>query len=330
MSTVNLESLAYKVDTDFRRSLLQGIALFRAVDPESVGDLLPQCGRIDIAEGDVLLSPQRTNRCIYIVLSGRLSVHLGSREAPKLADLGPGACAGEMSLIEDKDPSAFVLAEEDSHLMVISHTLLWQMIERSHTLCKNLLVVLSERVRSDNEFIASSIGILQQAERNAHTDALTGLGNRHWMQSMFDREIKRAAHSGKALCLMMVDVDHFKNFNDQYGHIAGDRVLAAVSETLREHLRPTDLIARFGGDEFAVLLPDLSLEQAERAAERVRAQVAALAPPSLSTAVTISAGITSFKKGDDVAQLVQRADAAMYAAKDHGRNRVEVRATLDE
>jgi diguanylate cyclase (GGDEF)-like protein len=330
MSTVNLEPLIYRVDTDFRRSLLQGIALFRAVDPDSIGDLLPQCGRIDIAEGDVLLSPERTNRCIYIVLSGRLSVHLGSREAPKLADLGPGACAGEMSLIEDKDPSAFVVAAEESHLMVISHTLLWQMIERSHTLCKNLLVVLSERVRSDNEFIASSIGILQQAEHNAHTDALTGLGNRHWMQTMFEREVTRAAHSGKTLCLMMVDVDNFKTFNDQYGHIAGDRVLSAVAETLRDNLRPTDLIARFGGDEFAVLLPDLSIKQAEQTAERLRTQVAALSPASLSNAITISAGITSYGSGDDVAQLVQRADAAMYSAKEHGRNRVEIRATLDE
>ncbi len=330
MSTLNLQSLVYRVDTDFRRSLLQGIALFRGVDPDTIVDLLPQCGRIDIAEGEVLLSPQRPNRCIYVVLSGRLSVHLGTREAPKLADLGPGACAGEMSLIEDKDPSAFVVSQEDSHLMVISHTLLWQMIERSHTFCKNLLVVLSERVRSDNEFIASSLGILQQAERNAHTDALTGLGNRHWMQIMFDRELARAAHNGKSLCLMMVDVDNFKNFNDQYGHIAGDRVLAAVAETLRDFLRPTDLIARFGGDEFAVLLPDLTLEQAVLTADRLRQRVASLSPPSLSTAITISMGITNFKKEDNVYDLVQRADTAMYEAKDQGRNRVEACDALNK
>jgi diguanylate cyclase (GGDEF)-like protein len=324
MSTANLQSLGYEIDTDFRRSLLQSIALFRGIAPDCLADLLPQCTRIDVAEGDVLLSPQRPNSCVYVVLSGRLSVHLGSLDTPRIADLGPGACAGEMSLIEDKDPSAFVVAIEDSHLMVISHHLLWQMADRSHVFCKNLLIVLSERVRSDNEFIASSLGVLRQAERNAHTDALTGLGNRHWMQIMFEREITRAQHADKTLCLMMIDVDNFKAFNDQYGHIAGDRVLVGVGEALREYLRPTDLIARFGGDEFAVLLPDLTLEQARQTAERVREQVAGLSPPSLSTAITISVGVAEHAAAENTTALVQRADAAMYQAKEQGRNRVAI------
>ena len=330
MSRVNLESLPYNIDTDFRNSLLQGIALFRGIDGDSIADLLPQCGRIDVKQGDVLLDPQRENHCVYVVLSGRLAVHLGSLDAPKIADLGPGSCAGEMSLIENKDPSAFVVALEDSHLMVISHTLLWRLVDRSHTFCKNLLVVLSERVRSDNEYIASSLGVLRQAERNAHTDALTGLGNRHWMRTMFEREVTRTQHSKKSLCLMMIDVDHFKTFNDRYGHIAGDRVLAAVADALREFLRPTDLVARFGGDEFAVLLPELKVNQARQTAERVRQQVAALSPPSLSTAVTVSIGIAMRSGDDDVATLVQRADAAMYQAKQGGRNRVAVAEGSDE
>ncbi len=327
MGIVNLESLAYGIDTDFRRSLLQGIALFRGIDAESMSDLLPQCGRIDVKAGQVLLSPDRKNHCVYVVLSGRLTVHLGSLDAPKIADLGPGSCAGEMSLIEEKDPSAFVVATEDSHLMVVSHTLLWRMVDRSHTFCKNLLVVLSERVRSDNEYIASSLGVLRQAERNAHTDALTGLGNRHWMRTMFEREVMRTLHENRALCLMMIDVDSFKAFNDQYGHIAGDRVLVAVAETLREYLRPTDLVARFGGDEFAVLLPDLKLNQARQIAERLRQQIAKLSPPSLSTVITVSIGIADRTEKDDVATLVQRADAAMYEAKEAGRNRVAVAAS---
>ena len=324
MSMVNLESLAYAIDTDFRRSLLQGIALFRGIDAETMSDLLPQCGRIDVHAGQVLLSPERENHCVYVVLSGRLSVHLGSLDAPKIADLGPGSCAGEMSLIENKDPSAFVVATDDCHLMVISHTLLWRMVDRSHTFCKNLLIVLSERVRSDNEYIASSLGVLRQAERNAHTDALTGLGNRHWMRTMFEREVTRTLHSNKDLCLMMIDVDNFKAFNDKYGHIAGDRVLVAVADALREFLRPTDLVARFGGDEFAVLLPDLKIKQARQTAERVRQQVAALSPTSLATAITISIGIADRTENDDVATLVQRADAALYDAKEAGRNRVQV------
>jgi diguanylate cyclase (GGDEF)-like protein len=245
-------------------------------------------------------------------------------QATKVVDLVPGACTGEMSLIEDKDPSAYVVAAEDSHLMVISHHLLWQLVERSHAFAKNLLVVLSERVRSDNEYIASSLGVLRQAERNAVTDPLTGLGNRRWMADMFERELTRAELDSRPLCLMVIDIDHFKQFNDRYGHICGDRALVAVGAALREYLRPTDLIARFGGDEFAVLLPSLELEQALQTAERLRQRIAAVSPESLSDAITVSIGITSRLVNDDVSSLLHRADAALYDAKALGRNRTTV------
>jgi diguanylate cyclase (GGDEF)-like protein len=150
------------------------------------------------------------------------------------------------------------------------------------------------------------------------------------MRTMFEREVTRTLHANKSLCLMMIDVDNFKAFNDRYGHIAGDRVLVAVADALREFLRPTDLVARFGGDEFAVLLPDLKLNQARQTAERIRQQIAALSPPSLSTAMTVSIGIADRTERDDVATLVQRADAAMYDAKEAGRNRVAVAAGSNE
>jgi len=327
MSTAEHQSLSrYVIDTDFKRSLLHGIALFREVDPDDLGDLLMSCGRVDVTAGEVLLSPDRSNHCVYVVLSGMLEVHIGALESAKIADLPPGSCAGEMSLIEDKDPSAYVIAAEDSHLMVISHNLLWRMVDCSHQFSKNLLVVLSERVRSDNEFIASSIGVLRQAERNAVTDALTGLGNRHWMMDMFDRELRRMQKSTDSGCVMMIDIDNFKQFNDQYGHIAGDRVLASVAQALRDYMRPTDLIARFGGDEFAVLLPTIELEDARETAERLLEHVEKLSPQTLASPVTVSVGITDTGQAEGLDALVHRADAAMYRAKEAGRNRVAVDA----
>jgi diguanylate cyclase (GGDEF)-like protein len=316
---------AYSIDSDFKRSLLRSIELFKDVEPESISELLSECGRMDIEKGQVLLSPERPNDSVYIVLSGQLQVHLGSLDSPKIASLVPGTCAGEMSLVENKDPSAYVIATANSHLMVVTHDLLWQMVDRSHRLAKNLLVVISERVRSDNEFIAERLGVLRRAERNAVTDALTGLGNRHWMQDMFERELKRARTGESDLCLMMADVDRFKDINDTSGHIIGDRILATIASALRERLRPTDLIARFGGDEFAILLPGVPLAEATATAERVRENLMDSADPNLPKGVTVSIGLTAAISSDDLDRLLERADGAMYDAKDQGRNRVAVR-----
>ncbi len=195
------------------------------------------------------------------------------------------------------------------------------MVDRSHRLAKNLLVVISERVRSDNEFIAERLGVLRRAERNAVTDALTGLGNLHWMQEMFERELKRARTSESALCLMMADVDRFKEINDTSGHIIGDRILATITSALRERLRPTDLIVRFGGDEFAILLP----AEATATADRVRENLMDCSDPSLPKGVTVSIGLTAATSSDDLDRLLERADGAMYDAKEQGRNRVAVR-----
>lgn len=323
MSTARKEfPSANIIDTDFKRSLLHSIALFRGVEPDEISDLLSSCGRIDIAQGETLLSPQRPNRCVYIVLSGGLRVHVGALDGAKIVDLGPGSCAGEMSLIEDKDPSAFVVAAEHSHLMVISHGLLWHMVERSHTFAKNLLIVLSERVRSDNVFIANSLDVLREAKHYAMTDALTELGNRHWMEDTFKRELQRALKDRKPGCVLMLDIDNFKHFNDQYGHISGDRVLSTVAKVIRKHLRPTDLIARFGGDEFAAFLPGALTEKAIRTAERLREKVAKMSAATLPTPVTVSIGITAISPSDDLNTLIHRADAAMYEAKAAGRDRV--------
>jgi diguanylate cyclase (GGDEF)-like protein len=154
------------------------------------------------------------------------------------------------------------------------------------------------------------------------TDALTELGNRHWMHDTFERELKRALKDNTPVCVIMVDIDNFKQFNDQYGHIAGDRVLSAVAKVLRKHLRPTDLIARFGGDEYAAMLPGISLDKARRTAERLLEKVPQISPAVLATPVTVSIGVAALVPSDDLPRLIHRADSAMYEAKAAGRNRV--------
>lgn len=314
------------INSDYKRSLLQGLRLFRGVDPDAVQELLMACDRRDAAEGEVVLAPDGTNESVYIVLSGSMSVHVGTLDARPIRLLDVGDCAGEMSIIENRDPSAWVVADEDSHLMVIHKDVLWNLVDASHAFAKNLLSVLSERVRQHNDFLADSIGTLRRYERHATTDALTGLNNRHWMEDMFPRELSRCRGDGEPASLIMIDVDNFKSFNDRYGHVAGDRVLSTVASALRAHFRPSDLLARFGGDEFAVLLPGLVRAEAHAVGERVREAVSRSVPgplhPPGEAPVTISLGVSEVDDGYEYQKLLRGADDALYRAKRHGRNYV--------
>jgi len=313
-------------NSDYQKSLLSGLELFHGVCPDEVQELLQKCDRCDLEAGEMLLSPGKKNENVYVVLSGELHVHVGSIDSPVLATMEVGACAGEMSIIEDRDPSAYVLASEPTHLLVIHKDVLWDLVDASHDFSKNLLVVLSERVRSHNHFIAASIGDWRKSERHATTDALTGLGNRHAMEESFPREVKRCLQNESPVSLIMIDVDYFKSFNDKFGHVAGDRVLSAVAHILGKQFRPRDLLVRYGGDEFAVLLPDVSREEGLAIAERVRSAVSGDTATSddslIQIPVKVSMGVAEINDRGDFESLLKAADEALYRAKHAGRDTV--------
>ena len=316
------QSLA--INSDYKRSLLEGLELFRGVSPDDVQDLLQNCDRRDLGEGEMLLSPGEKNEHVFIVLSGSLNVHVGSPDAPVLATMDVGACVGEMSIIEDRDPSAFVIGGEPTHLLLIHQSVLWDMVNASHEFAKNLLIVLSERVRSHNHVIADSYGELRKFERHATTDALTGLSNRHTMEELFEREINRCEKDDNPISLIMIDIDNFKVFNDHFGHVAGDRALSAVAAILKHQFRPRDVLVRFGGDEFAILLPEVDEELGITIADRVRQIVSGDTGDGsdslIQIPIKISMGVSEHKKGDSLSLLIRAADAALYRAKHAGRN----------
>jgi diguanylate cyclase (GGDEF)-like protein len=158
-------------------------------------------------------------------------------------------------------------------------------------------------------------------------DPLTGLFNRRYLEESLDRELQRALRKKVPLALMMIDVDHFKKFNDSFGHEAGDSVLKALGSLFRTQLRSSDIACRYGGEEFAMVLPEASLEAARVRAEKIREEakhaIAQFRGNALDP-VTLSIGVATFPEKSNRDALVRAADQALYEAKDQGRDRVVV------
>ncbi len=310
--------------------MLSRLQLFRNVDLNSaeMDQLLSHCDYRQMNEGETLLSLDVENHYLYVIVSGRLAIKLGPDEDIPLTAIEPGECVGEMSVFDSRLPSVQVFACEPSMVLQIEQEVLWRMVSASHEIARNLLYIMSERVRYSNLVVADSLEMQRKYQQFATIDALTGLHNRGWLDDVFEREIRRSERDRLAACMLMIDVDHFKNINDVYGHAAGDKVLIAVAESIRRPLRTNDLVARYGGEEFSVLLPETSVENAVGIAERLRERVSEASPGEIDgkelPKVTVSIGVNEFKPGDSLESVIASADSAMYLAKKAGRNCVRV------
>ncbi|MDH1632350.1 GGDEF domain-containing protein [Pseudomonas mosselii] len=195
---------------------------------------------------------------------------------------------------------------------------------REHELASRLQG-LAERVASMEQEALGYREHLEEQRQKAMIDPLTGLPNRAAWSEQVEREVLDWQENGGHLAMAILDLDHFKRINDGYGHLAGDKVLKIVADQLRKRLRGRDFIARFGGEEFVLLLPQTSPPAAVQVAEAMRAAIEAC-PFHFKgerVIITTSIGISAFRSGERGDQVLKRADEALYRAKDNGRNRVE-------
>lgn len=168
---------------------------------------------------------------------------------------------------------------------------------------------------------------LQQVQREALTDALTGIPNRKFFDARLTEAARESQSENEALSLLIADIDHFKSFNDNFGHQIGDQVLKLVARTLSDSVKGRDTPARFGGEEFAIILPRTDIKQAVIVADQIRNAVMRRRFVGKDTrddygGVTLSFGVAQYRSAEDLAEFVRRADAALYHAKREGRNRV--------
>jgi len=189
------------------------------------------------------------------------------------------------------------------------------------------LTSLMQRLHSATAELAQLRRQLDEAREQAKLDALTGVANRRG----FDEAMQALLHEHKSgdSCpsVMMIDLDHFKQVNDQYGHVFGDTVLKSVAQAIRSCVKGRDLVARYGGEEFAVMLPATALPGAIALAEQIRSTIAGARIRRGNTserigAITVSVGVSSWKPGESIDALIERADRALYRSKSEGRNRV--------
>lgn len=319
MEERNLETLP------ITRAEFTELEIFKNVTFECLAGYLLSCKTIDAEEGTLLIDPDNPQRRLIIVVNGSLDVRAESNGGVFTDIIEAGHCAGEMSVFDNIKPNATVCAREYSRLLIIPPDIALAMLNASHDLCLNFLHILSQRIRNNSKMVCEEQYHIRCIEENARVDSLTGLHNRRWLEEMYTRELERSNRGDLKLTAFMLDIDHFKNINDTYGHLAGDQVLIYVAQTLTTSLRPADMPVRYGGEEFSVFLPGISSENAQVIAERVRSNMENM-QIILSTGavikVTVSVGLADRLPSDSVRDLIQRADAALYHAKESGRNRI--------
>ncbi|WDR03425.1 GGDEF domain-containing protein [Devosia algicola] len=194
---------------------------------------------------------------------------------------------------------------------------------------------LEEQLDASREDIATLQQDLEDVRRESMIDSLTKIANRKSFDESIDRAVEQAATSGEPLCLIIVDIDHFKKFNDTFGHQTGDQVLRLVAMTLKANIKGRDLAARYGGEEFMTILPTTDIAGAVIVAENIRKAIQAKELLKRSTneklgRITASFGVAQFAATDSTSSLIERADRCLYAAKHGGRNNVVSELELEK
>lgn len=277
------------------------------------GEIIDEARFAEIAEEFLHRQDKAVERAAVTLqrLAGQLATDLASigegsaAYGQSLSEFGRGLASGSRSTIE---------------------ALLGDILAESRRM-RDSTDALERNVQASTDELQALRRDLAVAWREARTDGLTGLANRRAFDRALGRLSDEARGDGKPLALIMADVDHFKSFNDNFGHRIGDQVLKLIATTLFESVKGSDLAARYGGEEFALILPDTTLENARHLAERIRERVGSREVRNRHDGrklgqITLSLGVAELNGDEAASELVGRADKALYAAKHAGRNRV--------
>lgn len=288
-----------------------------------------------VAGGQTLFRQGDDGHELYIVLDGCIgsSITLEDGSQREIASFRSGEFFGEMSIFESAPRSATCYAKEESRVLKLPATAFFAFVgNKSETAIKimyRMLNITTQRLENTGAFLSDMVTWGEDARRRAVTDEFTGVYNRRFLDDVIVDQFHSAQREGTSLSLVMIDLDRFREINEAYGNETGDRVILEVVRVFRKNLRASDIIARYGGDEFTLLLPGTSIEEAEEFAWRICREVAALtllkdAGAGAIEQITTSQGVAGYPECvSDLEELRTAADAALYRAKKGGKNRVE-------
>ncbi|MEW5868190.1 MAG: GGDEF domain-containing protein [Chloroflexota bacterium] len=292
---------------------LRKIHLFQGLSDEDLARLAPYLQPRELLAGEILFHKDDPGDTVYFIESGQVAVYDPGESSLAVRTFGPGSLFGELAVIDRQPRTLSARAESDCQLWALSAAGFEGAILDNKTLVMNILVNLSASIRYTTD-------IFMEAARRSLHDALTGLYNRGLFESLLDvlEENRRQPAS-----LVMVDIDGLKHTNDSLGHAAGDLLLQRAAAILRSAFRAEDVVARIGGDEFAVVLPGVDEKGASEALARLQARLEAHRQAHPDLPVDFSAGAATRRPGETLEATLQRADARMYAHKAKRKPRSE-------
>ncbi len=269
-------------------------------------------------------------RDLFIVGEGRVAVRVRAPEGADVdvAELGPGDFFGEMAIFEDAPRSATCVMNDGGRIYRLRKSDFFSLMEQHPRTAIRVLYrmvnITTGRLTSTSSFLSELVQWGEGARRRAITDDLTGLYNRRYLDGALEQQIAEAQVKNGVFSLIMMDLDRFHGINDTYGQAFGDQLIAAVAPSVRSALGPNDVPARYGGDEFTIIVPGRTAADAMASAEAIRSAVEALeiAGPDGVVRVTSSQGVAEFPRhGRTLEKIKEAADQALYRAKESGRNR---------
>jgi diguanylate cyclase (GGDEF)-like protein len=314
-------------------AFLERVGVFSLLSHEEVERVTSHLAAAELAEGQTLFREGEAGKELYILAEGKvaISISLPDGSEQQIAQFVPGDFFGEMSIFDNAPRSATCRALAHSVVFSLSKDAFSHIIAQHPRIALKLMYrmlnVTTQRLRGTSQFVSEMVLWGESARKRAITDELTGVYNRRFLEDSLGGYVSEAGEKSAPLSLVMVDLDHFRDINEQHGNQKGDELIRAASAVFRSVLQEKGVIARYGGDEFVIILPHTGSGDATALMSRACQEVARLQVlkdhKGSITRVTSSMGVASFPEhAADVATLRAAADAALYRAKEAGRNRV--------